>query len=252
MYSGSEPETSQPGGSVHNVRSVIARAGRRVALPVALAALSGCGSVPASVNPVTWWHELQGGQIAEQRPPPPGATDPYPNIASVPDRPAPLDPNIRRTIDQGLVADRANAQHEAAAAPIPDPSSREASPGLFGAASPPSAAPSSIPAKATSPAARPAPAAETAQGPSATLAAASAPPAPAPSVPPALGPRASGEPAEAVPLGQLAEGSTAQMGPLPPLPTTPPAPADLPGANPPPPAPARPSPPPPPSGDPCG
>ena len=121
MYSGSEPETSQPGGSVHNVRSVIARAGRRVALPVALAALSGCGSVPASVNPVTWWHELQGGQIAEQRPPPPGATDPYPNIASVPDRPAPLDPNIRRTIDQGLVADRANAQHEAAAAPIPDP-----------------------------------------------------------------------------------------------------------------------------------
>ncbi len=243
MYSGSEPETSQAGRPIQSLRSVFARAALGLGLPVALAALSGCGSVPASINPVTWWHDLQGGQIAEQRPPPPGATDPYPNISTVPDRPAPLDPNIRRAIDQGLVADRANAQHEAAAAPIPDPSSRTASPGLFGGATPPP------PGTATPKLVASAPSAEVAQGPSATLAAATAPPAaaatapPAPGqrTPPALPPGALADPAS-VPLGQMPEGSTAQMGPLPPLPTTPPAPADLPGANPPPPL-SRPVPP---------
>ena len=69
-------------------------------LLAAIAGLTGCGSVPASINPVAWWHDLQGGVIAEQRPPPPGATDPYPNIASVPERPAPLDPAIRQSINQ--------------------------------------------------------------------------------------------------------------------------------------------------------
>ena len=34
------------------------------------------------MNPVSWWHDLQGGKIAEERPPPPGADQPYPNLAS--------------------------------------------------------------------------------------------------------------------------------------------------------------------------
>ena len=190
-------------------------------LLAAMAGLTGCGSVPASINPVAWWHDLQGGVIAEQRPPPPGATDPYPNIASVPERPAPLDPAIRQAINQGLVADRANAQHEASTTPIPDPSSRQQSPGLFGTATPTPATPTPV-------------------GPSASFAAANAPPpdAPPPNPPP------SALASDAV-LGQQPQGSVALMGALPDLPTAPPAPANLPGASPPPPRPARPPPAPP-------
>ena len=51
--------------------------------PAFVLLVSGCSSGP-SLNPVTWWHDLQGGKIAEQRPPPPGADEPYPNLASVP------------------------------------------------------------------------------------------------------------------------------------------------------------------------
>jgi hypothetical protein len=50
--------------------------------------LAGCSSFPSSMNPVSWWHGLQGGKIAEERPPPPGADQPYPNLASVPPKPA--------------------------------------------------------------------------------------------------------------------------------------------------------------------
>jgi hypothetical protein len=94
--------------------------------------LGGCSSVPSSINPVSWWHSLQGGAIAEQRPPPPGASDPYPNLASVPPAPTPPNREAMQQITDQLVADRTNAQHEAAAAPLADPSSPTASPGLFG------------------------------------------------------------------------------------------------------------------------
>ncbi len=301
MYSGSKPQTRQPAWPVQGTVSGLSRTGgartvtrrgkpgagpaaARLALLGMVLALSGCGSVPATINPVTWWHDLQGGAIAEQRPPPPGATDPYPNIASVPERPAPLDPATRQAINQGLVADRANAQHEAASAPIPDPSSRTASPGLFGAPATPGSSPGapsparapsapaastgapsapaastgapSVPATSTGAPSAPAastgapsaPAASTGApsaapaGPSATFAAASAPPAPA--APPPAAPAAAN--AAAV-IGQQPEGSIAQMGAPPPLPTAPPQPANLPGASPPPPPPAKPVPPPPPA-----
>lgn len=189
----------------------------RLTVLAAMAVLSGCASVPASLNPVTWWHDLQGGVIAQQRPAPPGASDPYPNLATVPERPAPLDPTTRQAINQGLVADRANAQYEATRTPLADPSSRTDSPLLFGRASapPPLAAPSGF-------------------GPSASLTAASAAPAPA-VTPPAPVPAAGG-PALVPPP----RGSTAQMGALPALPTAPPPPANLPGASRPPPTPAKP------------
>ena len=230
MYSGSALQTSHLEDPVRSAASGRIGTALRMAALVMAATVSGCGSVPATINPVTWWHALQGGQIAEQRPPPPGATDPYPNLASVPGRPAPLDPNIRKAVDQGLIADRANAQHEAAAAPIADPPPRTASAGLSGATNPlvPPVAPTKTAASADAP-----------PGPSATLAAANAPPVPDSSVPPPAV-RARHAPADAAPLGQLAEGSTAQMGALPTLPASPPAPADLPGASPPPPPPIKP------------
>jgi hypothetical protein len=84
-----------------------------------LLALSGCGGTGEG-GPIDWWHQLQGGRIAQERPAPPRDDAPYPNLASVPARPAVEDAAQRGRIAAGLVADRANAQY-AAAAPLPPP-----------------------------------------------------------------------------------------------------------------------------------
>lgn len=143
-----------------------------MAVPLVLA---GCSSFSrSSMNPVNWWHHLEGGAIAQQRPSPPGSDQPYPNLATVPPRPAAPDKQALETITQGLVADRAHAQYMAAAAPIADPSSPQASPALFGTGTlPPPPPPGSPPARTSAPTA------------SASLAAASASPTPpAPQGPP--------------------------------------------------------------------
>ena len=131
-------------------------------VPAALVlALAGCSTLEA-LNPVTIWHNLEGGKIAEQRPPPPGSDATAPNLSTVPAKPTPPDREAMKRLTQGLVADRENARYSNAAAPLPDPSSPSASPSLFGAGTlPPPAKP---------------PAAEAA---SASMTAASAPPAPA-------------------------------------------------------------------------
>ncbi len=49
--------------------------------------LGGCSNRHTS-GPEAWWHEAIGGKISEQRPPPPGDKDPYPNLATVPPKPA--------------------------------------------------------------------------------------------------------------------------------------------------------------------
>ena len=193
--------------------------------------LSGCSSLPSSINPVEWWHGLQGGAIAEQRPPPPGADQPYPNLATVPAKPASPDMKLHQQIADALVADRANAQYAAASAPLPDPSSPTASPALFGRGSAPPPAP-----------------AASADAASASLDAATAPPAPPPAknaTPPSTAPVGQvGSAPLAPPPGSDVPGSTsAQDAAAPPaLPTTPPMPPTLPGA--PTSAVARPSPPP--------
>jgi len=108
--------------------------------------LAGCSS-DSSLNPVNWWHGLQGGAIAQQRPPPPGANEPYPNLASVPPKPTPPDAKQLAAITEGLVADRTHADYLAAASPVSDPSLPSASPGLFGQGTmppPPPAAPPSV------------------------------------------------------------------------------------------------------------
>lgn len=103
----------------------------RVTLVIATCLLAGCSTLGA-MNPVNWWHKEQGGKIAEDRPPPPGADDPYPNMSTVPAKPPPPDPVAMKTLTDSLVADRTNAQHAAQAAPLADPSSPVASPSLFG------------------------------------------------------------------------------------------------------------------------
>ncbi len=181
VFSGSG---AQPSGAYRLVQASIvpSRATRALAGVAALALLSGCSST-SSTNPVNWWHDLQGGKIAEQRPAPPGADDPNPNLASVPARPAPPDRDAMKKLTESLVGDRTNAQYTAEAAPLADPSSRTASPNLFGAGTlpPPPAAP---------------PPSETPL--SASLPAASAPPPPpAPAAPPSAAPR---RPVESQPL----------------------------------------------------
>lgn len=176
--------------------------------------LAGCSSLPSSINPVEWWHGLEGGAIAEQRPPPPGANEPYPNLATVPEKPAAMDAAARERIAQALVADRTNAQHAAAAAPLADPSSQAASPALFGRGS---AAPPSPP-KPDSGAA------------TASLEAATPPPAPA-STPPARAPVAAVQSAPLAPPpgAENAEPPAQDSGPGPALPTAAPPPPSLSG-----------------------
>ncbi|MCX7382228.1 MAG: hypothetical protein NT133_12580, partial [Alphaproteobacteria bacterium] len=72
--------------------------------------LAGCAGTPGDA-PVAWWHQFQGGRIAEPRPAVPGAEGAWPNLASVPSRPQADDAATRGRIAAGLVADRANAQY---------------------------------------------------------------------------------------------------------------------------------------------
>ena len=196
-----------------------------------LLTLGGCSSpIWSSINPVNWWHSQEGGAIAQQRPPPPGADQPYPNLASVPPKPAEPDRAALQNITDALIADRANAQHTAAAAPLVDPSLPSAAPGLFGVgtAPPPGPPPPNPPA-----------------GASATLATANAPPAPpapppAPARPPAKAPVGAVQTAPLAAPATPAAASTAAAGAaspapataqaaLPPLPTAPPPAANVPG-----------------------
>jgi outer membrane protein OmpA-like peptidoglycan-associated protein len=228
--------------------------------------LAGCSSFPSSMNPVTWWHDLQGGKIAEQRPPPPGADQPYPNLASVPAKPAEPDRAALTNIANALIADRTNTQHADAAAPIADPSSPNASPALFGKGTvpppppppPPGIAPPGTPtASASLPAAdappappatvplarlpqsssqasvRPGPAPAPAKAPVGAVQTAELPPpdvaAPAAGGPPPPGDAAPTTPATAAPLAPpgAAAQPTAQAAPSPALPTAPPPPPNL-------------------------
>ena len=183
-------------------------------------------------EPVDWWHQLQGGVIAQERPPPPGITDPYPNFSAVPPRPTPTSPADRRALLARLAAQRDATQQLAHEEPVVWP--------VPGAPTAPQAPPtpaSGAAAKApqTAGAAKSAPPAQTQpqeqdQGIKATIDAASAPPPPAQAVRPAA-PAAPPPPAFSAPP-QHAQPAAAQAGPaapIPPLPTGAPPIPELPG-----------------------
>jgi outer membrane protein OmpA-like peptidoglycan-associated protein len=155
----------------------------RVVVPLAVALLAGCSSVPDAMDPANWWHSLEGGQIADERPPPPNADAPYPSLGSVPARPVVTDAAARGRIAAGLVADRANAQYAGAAGP--DPSLPASAPQAFGRGTAPPPAP-----------------AASADNPSATLQAATAPPPPPAQPPLPSGPPTPPRPA---PIGKVAQ-----------------------------------------------
>jgi len=176
------------------------------------------------MNPVNWWHRQEGGKIAEERPAPPGADAPYPNVGTVPAKPSPPDTEALKKLTDSLIADRTNAQHAAQAAPLADPSSPGASPGLFGVGTAPPPPPPST-------AAPPAPGSSGASATpvaSASIPAATAPPpAPEPRVPvqsvplqaPAATP-APGAPATVAAAGTAAA-AVATPAPIPPQPDLP-------------------------------
>ena len=160
-------------------------------------------------TPVDWWHALEGGLIAEQRPPPPGVTDPYPNLAAVPPRPAPTKSTTRRALAAALAAERDRTRLQTAQDPlvIPVPATpAQTSP--MRASQAKAATPVPVPDSNLS---------------TATLDAASARPAP----PLRQAPVLVAEPDEPMPAG--AEGSAIVSGPIPALPGVPPPLPRLPG-----------------------
>jgi outer membrane protein OmpA-like peptidoglycan-associated protein len=226
--------------------------------------LAGCSSFPSSMNPVSWWHDLQGGKIAEERPPPPGADQPYPNLSTVPPKPAEPDRAALANIAKGLIADRTNTQRANEAAPIADPSLPSASPALFGKGTVPPPPPPGPPGTETASASLPA--ADAPAAPPSRASSLPAPPTPSPAAtatapakapvaavqsaalpPPAADAtstaRAAAPPAIATPAPATAAAAPATNAPLappgasaqpaaaaapaPPLPTTPPPPPNL-------------------------
>lgn len=189
-----------------------------------LAALTGC-SVPPAMNPTTWWDALTDQKLATERPPPPNADAPYPNLATVPGKPDTPDAKAHQAILAGLVADRSNALYEATQTPLVDPSSPQASPALFGGGAPPPGAAAGTAAPAAS----------------AALQAANAPPAgvtPAPTgqVRPGTAPRSAVSQTPLIPppgsqIANATPGATPGSGGTPPptMPEAPPPPPNVPG-----------------------
>ena len=92
---------------------------RQAALMVTLLSLASCADdlqryydskLPFD-TPIDWWHQLQGGAIAEERPPPPGVGDPYPNLAEIPKRPTPPDAPTRVALTARLAGERDRADY---------------------------------------------------------------------------------------------------------------------------------------------
>ena len=162
---------AEPSGNRRAVQVGAARRRRisgRISASCALASallLGACASVPPAINPVDWYHSMEGGPIAAKRAPIPGANAPYPNLANVPQPPKVIDPAERDQISEELLAERTHAQQEAALAPVPPATNAAAGNGATNpalgpvAASTPSAAsasasPPSSGGPATSPPAR--------------------------------------------------------------------------------------------------
>jgi outer membrane protein OmpA-like peptidoglycan-associated protein len=87
-----------------------------MACVIGLAMLAGCSSVPDAVNPVEWYKSTRDVIVGEPKDdseeaeepaaPPPGADEPIPNLASVPDRPKTSTPVDRKSLASGLMADQ--------------------------------------------------------------------------------------------------------------------------------------------------
>ena len=128
---------------------------------IATAALAGCAHQGVVGTPVSWWHQLEGGAIARQRPPPPGVNDPYPAIGTTPAHPPQVASlALRQSVTAGLQRQRNRTTRIDANTPLPPPapaSSPGASKPTRGASSATLAAAQAMPGPQTHPAADPSP-----------------------------------------------------------------------------------------------
>lgn len=81
---------------------------RMAAIPLLLAA-AGCARIHPDVDVVRMVGNVFGAHL-EGREPPPGLDQPWPNLASVPERPVPPDPATRASISGALAQDRERAR----------------------------------------------------------------------------------------------------------------------------------------------
>lgn len=81
--------------------------------------LAGCSDVPHAIDPVSWWHGLEGGAIAQDRPPPPNPHAPFPHLAAAPTRPAGMPDWEWADLKSALTSQGAAAHQYAADNPIP-------------------------------------------------------------------------------------------------------------------------------------
>ena len=121
IYDNTEPTRPGARGQVMVFLQICAKL---TLLLVALSAAA-CGGIERASNskltldtPIEWWHDLQGGKIAEVRPPPPGVGDPYPNLGQVPPRPIVTDAATRRALAARLASERDRTQRDAAQDPL--------------------------------------------------------------------------------------------------------------------------------------
>ncbi|WP_428390868.1 OmpA family protein [Lichenicoccus sp.] len=161
--------------------------------------LAGCAHQGVVGTPVSWWHQVEGGAIAKQRPPPPGVNDPYPAIGTTPAHPPQVASlALRQSVTDALQRQRNLTTRLDANTPLP-PAPPRSSPG----ASPP--APGAA---------------------SATLAAAQAAPGPQ-----QARPAADPSPELALPAVQVQPAGDAAPVELPAIPGAPPPPPRLPGVR---------------------
>ncbi len=106
----------------------LCRLGVMMAFVAPLMIVGGCSEIPDAANPAEWYKstvdfiageddaeagetEGQSDLVADRDKPPPGAEQPFPNLASVPEAPQASPATARRQIVQGLVADRQQARY---------------------------------------------------------------------------------------------------------------------------------------------
>ncbi len=118
--------------------------------------LGGCSNLPGRDDPVTWWHHLEGGAIAQNRPPPPNPNAPFPKIADQPTRPAGMPDWEWNQLSATLASQRAEAQAYAAQNPIPTLAQPPAAPAAMHRPAPARALPPPVPSPAASSATPPA------------------------------------------------------------------------------------------------
>ncbi|WP_232091852.1 hypothetical protein [Acetobacter aceti] len=88
-------------------QSAVSRSFFRIVLPFSCALLAGCQHRDLVDTTLDWYHQHEGGIIAQQRPPAPGQFDPYPRVGLTPTTPPALpSPELRQSITNNLITSR--------------------------------------------------------------------------------------------------------------------------------------------------